>query len=261
MKKLLLLGLAIAALTSVAATCVIRNASVTSIGGDAHYAAEMDNETEADILNHRFRVAFIEDGQVVANVVVDGCLRSLQSGSSNFFSADSNEDEDNVDTAVSRLEGPFSFGEVANGNLTITDVEVTRDGDLLRVTGTITNDDNDDLEDVRACAVVYNEDGQIIVVQRDNDSPDLDEDQNYGFSIDVTVPDDADEVDHVSVWADALNGNQPTQPEGSEDHDVDVCTTPTATPTGTLTPATSTPTATNTSTAVTPTNTPIPDAC
>ena len=126
MKKLALLALAGISLIFIAATCVIKGATVTVIDGDVWYAAEMENETQADILNHKFAVGFIEGQSAVATKTVDGCLRSLQAGASDFFSANSTLDENDVDTAVSRLVGPLTFGEVVNGDIAFSNVVVTR---------------------------------------------------------------------------------------------------------------------------------------
>lgn len=258
MKKLAFLAMAVIGLSFMAATCVIKGATVTTIDDDVFYSAEMKNETSADILNHKFAVGFIEGSDAVATKTVDGCLRSLQSGNSNFFSANSGLAKNDVDTAVSRLVGPLTFGQVVNGDLSFSNVVVTRDQEDLVVTGKITNDDNDDLEDVRVCAVVRSNNGDVTRAERDNDTYDLKSDASANFSLSFKVPDDDNEVDTVDLWADATNKDKSgdvTEPQSDLDNNVDECdatNTPTKTATGT--PATSTPT--NTATTVPPTNTP-----
>ena len=258
MKKWAILALGIAALASIAATCRITNISLTEVDDDMHFGAEMVNETEADILNHRYRVAFTDNSNgIAANVVVDGCLRSLQSGASDYFSADSNKSDSQVKAALARLEGPLTFGQVVNGDLVISNVSAVRNGETLVVTGTVTNDDNDDLEDARVCIVVLNDSGNVVVVQRDNDNYDLDAGAAANFSVTLTVPNDVDDVEHVHVLVDATNTDEDdrvTEPQSRENVNVH-----TATPTVTGTPPTSTPTATATAThTATPTATPTP---
>jgi hypothetical protein len=248
MKKLLVTGvLAVAALASIAATCVVRNVSLEEIDGDAIYGAELKNETTVDFLGHRFVVAFLDDDlDVIETRTVNGCLRSLQANTSNFYSATYSDDPDDVEVALSRiaLDGSLEVGQTAPGDLELSDVEAVRDGETLTVTGTITSDESDDLEDVRACVVVYNEDGGVLRVQRDAETFDMEDGDSNGFTIEVTVPDDDELVDHVSVWVDGINVDEddtPSEPVGKEDVDVDIAeATPTPTATATAT-ATATP--------------------
>jgi hypothetical protein len=264
MKKLALLAIAGLGLVFMAQTCVILGATVVTVDDTDRYSAEMKNETAADILNHKFAVGFIEGGQAVATETVDGCLRSLQSGESNFFTADSDLEDDEVDTAVSRLVGPLTFGQVAEGDISFSNLDATfnEDTELVRVTGRITNDGNDELNNVRVCAVVRNDDGAITMVQHDNNEYDgFQEDDTQDFSVDVNVTDDADDADTVDVWVDGHNeddGDKPTEPQSDLDNEIDVCE-----PTSTSTPVTNTATATNTPTTTpTATNTPtLPNAC
>jgi hypothetical protein len=242
MKKLALLAMAGISLAFIAATCVIKGATVTVIDGDVWYAAEMENETQADILKHKFAVGFIEGRNAVATKTVDGCLRSLQGGASDFFSASSGRVKNDVDTAVSRLVGPITFGKVVNGDIAFSNVVVTRNGKLLRVTGKITNNDNDDLDDARVCVVVRNADGDITVTKRDNDTYNLNSNGAAYFSVDVTVPDDSSHVKKVDLWTDATNadeGGGVTAPESKLANSVTTCAataTPTKTKTNTPTP-------------------------
>jgi hypothetical protein len=260
MKKLLFLAvLGAFGLAVVAAKCTLTGVTITEIDGEMWYSAEMEYEGPPNILNHKFAVGFIEGQSAVATKTVDGCLRSLQSGNSNFFSANSGLEEDEVDTAVSRLVGPITFGDTVEADLDFSNINVTRDEEQLRVTGRITNNDSDDLSDVRVCVVVRNDDGDITVVDTGSEV-DLDSDEFDDFTIDVTVPDDDDANATVDLWADAENGDDITDPVSDLENDVEDCVANTATPTGTL-PATNTPVPTNTGTVTaTPTATP-DDAC
>ncbi len=269
MKKLAFLTMAAASIVFMAATCVIVGATVTEIDGDMHYAAEMQNETTANMLNHKFAVGFISaSNELATSKTVDGCLRSLQAGASNFYSADSNLSKTQVKTALTRLVGPLTFGTTTNGKITFSNIVITRNGDLLRVTGRITNTDVDDMLDVRACLVVRNTADDIVVTQRDNNLLDILGGAFANFSVDVTVPDSTSTVKTVDIWADALNkddSNQVTEPKSKLNNTVSVCAatnTPTNTPTATNTVVatntpTNTPTATPTFTPAAPTNTPI----
>lgn len=272
MKKLAVLILGIAGLTAFAGTCVVQNTKLTEIDGDKVLAGEIKNETDVDFLAHKILVAFLdEDNNLLQTKSVDGCLRSLQSGTSDFFAAASTEDPDDVEKTLQRLDfAGLKVGETVNGELNYSNIEITRNGETLVVTGTITNDDADDLEDVRVCVVVKDEDGDILTVQRDNNTYDLDSDADADFSITINVVDDEDEVATVDLWADAINvdeDDQVTTPQGDENKDVDVCDDPTNTPTSTNTPGPGTATATPVTPTATPTgtltatNTPVDTAC
>jgi hypothetical protein len=247
----------------IAAKCTLKGATVTEIDGDIYYSAEMEYTDGPNILNHKFAVGFIKGSSAAKSLTVDGCLHSLQSGASNFFSANSGLSDSQVDTAVSRLVGPLTFGDVVNGDITFSNVDVTRDNETLIVNGRIKNDDNDDLENLRVCVVVRNNDGDITVVDVDNNEYDLNPDDTQNFSVEVTVPDDTSDVDKVDLWIDGTNadeGDDVTEPQGDDDHDVEVC--PSNSPTNVPT-TTATATATNTGTpTVVPTATPtLTDAC
>lgn len=250
-KRLAVLVLGIAALSAFAGTCVIKNTSLTEVNGKDHFGGEIRNETGANFLAHKVVVAFLDkNNNLLETKTVDGCLRSLQANSSDFFSAKSTKDPDDVTKTLSRIDFPsLRVGDVVNGDLSLTDVDAVRDGETLTVTGTIESNENDDLENVRVCVVVYNDDNQVVVVQRDDDDYDMQDNDTQAFSVDVTVPDDDNDVDHVSVWVDATNADEddtPTEPQVEDDIDVTEATS-TPTSTGTATPtATNTPTATPT---------------
>ena len=267
MKKLAVLILGIAGLSAFAGTCVVKNTKLSEVNGDPVLSGEIRNETDADFLAHKILVAFLDDNNnVLQTKSVDGCLRSLQSGTSDFFAATSNEDPADVDKTLQRLDfAGLKVGQTVDGDLNFeNDMKITRNGDKLVVTGTITNDDSDDLGDVRVCAVMRDNDGAVLNVVRD-DVSDLDSDESGAYSVTVNVEDGSD-VETVDLWADAINVDKddaPTNPVSDLDNSsIGGCSTSTPTPTGTL-PATNTPTNTpgaGTATA-TPTKTPVADAC
>jgi hypothetical protein len=266
MKKFAVLLFAVVGLAAFAGTCVIRAERVTDVDGDTFYGAEMLNDSGANILNHRFIVAFLDDdGNVLDTKTVDGCLRSLQNGAVNYFSAQSNEDPDDVEVGLSRLSGPLTFGEVSEGDLELSDIEVTRNGDQLTVTGTLTNNGNDEVFEAQVCVIVRDDSsgsGRVQRVQLDNNEYDVAEDEDIDFSITTTVNEDEDLTDRIDVVADALDeDDNPVEPVIEDDIDVEECpdaATSTPTSTGTTTPTnTAVPTSTGTITAV-PTSTPDP---
>ena len=258
MKKIAVLVLALASLAAFAGTCVVRNVGQTEIDGDLVYGAEMHNETGVNILQHRFLVGFIGDnGEVLATKNAVQCTRTLSANGSNFYSADSNLDPDDVDVVLSRMvvDSGLKIGTALDSDLKLTNVKAIRDGKDLRVTGNVKNDGNDDYEDVIICAVVFNNDDDVVVVQLATKF-NLNHDANKDFSIVIPVTTKDNDSDHVSVYADAENAdedNDLVEPVSKTGVDAVDCTANTATPTGTI-PATNT--ATPTTTPVTPTATP-----
>lgn len=267
MKKLVVLVFVLAGLSAFAATCVIRNVGETEIGGDLVYGAEMRNELGLNILNHRFLVGFIdEDGEVINTKNATQCSRTMQANASNYYSADSGVDPDDVDVVLSRMviDSGLKLGTALSSDLEITNVTAVRVGNDVRVTGKITNDGNDDYEDVIVCIVVFNDQDDVVIVALE-DKFDLDSDDSQDFSVTVKVTNDDDDTDRVLVVADAENAdedNQFTKPV-SVGKDVVDCTAATATPTGSATnTSTATPTFTPTGTiTATATKTPNPAAC
>jgi hypothetical protein len=233
--------LGIVALTAIAATCTVQNASLTKIGDHDTFGGELHNDSGVDILSHRIRVAFLNSNNAVVETrTVEGCLRSLQDGTENFFSVASALGAGDTNVALARManleEDPgFKIGGVVQGNVEVSGVTVTRTATSIVITGTIKNTDGDALDDPAACVVVYNDDDQVVVVGRDVLS-DLAVDASGAFEVTLTVPDNADTVDHVDIWVDGLEGGTPTGPEASKGHAVTVVATTTPTPTNTSTP-------------------------
>jgi hypothetical protein len=234
-------------LAAMAQTCVVTNESLTTIDNHDAFAGELQNDSGVDILQHRYRIAFLNsNGAVVQSFTVDGCLRSLPDGGSDFFSATSSLPDESTTIALARLanlaEDPdFKVGTVKEGDIVVSDVTAVRDGGTLTVEGTITNDDNDELEDPVVCAVVWNEDGRVVTTGKDTSIDDLAEGASAEFSIEIDVPDDSDLVDEVDVWADGLEDDVPVEPGSEEDIAVTVADAGTPTATNTAAP-TATPT-------------------
>jgi hypothetical protein len=224
---------------AIAQTCFVTNEALTEFDDRDTFAGELVNDSGVDILQHRFRIAFVNaNGAVVESFTVDGCLRSVQDGKSDFFSQRSNQPANVTEIGLARLanfdEDPdFTIGQVANGDIEITDAAAERDGDTLTVTGTITNNDNDTLEAPAVCAVVYNDDDRVVTTAKDTTIDDLDEGASAQFSIEFTVPDDDDDVARVDVWSDGLEDDVPVEP--ASDGNIDLTVVPTATPTETPT--------------------------
>jgi hypothetical protein len=251
--------LAAIAVIATAATCVVTHESLTTIGEHDTFAGEMENDSGVDILNHRFRVAFLNaNGAVVETVTIEGCLRSLQDGGSDFFSVASRLPADTTRIGLARLanlaEDPaFKVGQVEESDIVVNDVTAVRTGTTLMVQGTIKNDDDDTLEDPVACAVVWNDSNRIITTRKVSNIDDLAAGASAQFTIAIPVPDDAKLVHEVDVWADGLEDDDPVEPSSLGDVVVTVIPpTSTATPTVTGTPATATATTTPTATATPP---------
>jgi len=243
-----------------AQTCIVTNEDLTEINGHNSYGAELHNDSGVNILHHEFRVSFVNNTNTIVEFLpVDGCLRSLQNGTSDFYSATSSLPADRSVVGLSRManyeEDPdFLVGDVVPADFTISGVAASRSGETLAVSGTITNNESDVLEAPVACAVVYNNDGRVVTTGKSAELNDLSDGEADTFALTVPVPDDSSQVDHVDIWVDGLNEGTPVKPGSSVNHNVAIGTpTATSTATSTGTPATST----STSTPI-PTNTPGP---
>lgn len=270
MKKWLALGvLGIAALSAFAGTCVVTNTRLTTIGNNKVFAGQLKNETGANFLQHNFLVAFIDsNNNLVETKSVEGCLRSLQTNQTNYFSATSTSNASGINAALSRLalDGTLKAGETADGDLTFSNLRIRRQGNQVKVSGTLKNNDNDELFLPRVCVVVKDVNDNVLIVAKTSNLGNLSDNEAVDFNLTLTALDDANAVDNVSVFADGLEGGTggtPISPEADENNTVTICgtptNTPTHTPTGTATNTpepTITPTATNSPTA--PTSTPTP---
>lgn len=273
-KKLLAIGLlgAMGALF-LAATCTVINTRYTTINGKDVFAGELRNDSGVNILNHKYRVAFIDSSNnLVEAKTVDGCVRSVKNGESNYFSARANASDSSTSFAISRManlaEDPtFKVGDQASSNITIPTLSIRRDGDNLRVTGSIKNNASAKLYKPNVCVVVWDDTNKVLIVQVDTTINDLIQNatDTFDVSIDLTgIASISNAVDHVDIGVDGLDGSSsgtPVRPFWDRNNSVTVCGTPTNTPTNTPTTptntATTTATATSTPTATaTPTGTP-----
>jgi hypothetical protein len=241
-------GLVLVVAVATAQTCRLTNISLTSIDGHDTFAGEIENDSGVDILFHKFRVTFLNSNlAIVETRTVDGCLRSLQQGSSDYFAVASTLPDNSTTVGLARLaniaEDPdFELGETEPSDIAITGVVAERTGGTLAVDGTITNHHDEVLEDPVACAVVFDEDGRVVTIARDTGIADLAAGGGSDtFSMSLDVPDDAELVDQVEVWADGLEDDVPVEPSFAEDVTIGLTPTPTAS-------TTSTPTATPTAT-------------
>lgn len=262
MKRLFIGGMLLAGVIAFAGTCTLQHYQLTKIGTHDTYAGEIHNDTGTNFLQHKIVVAFVDsNGAVVDTQTVTPCLRSLQNGAYSFFSAASTEPAANTSIGLAKLQLGSSLivGDAATGNVTLSNVVLTRYGTSLHVRGTLKNVDSTTLTEPNVCAVAYTSAGKVVVVGQDLTIPDLAHNASDTFDIRVAVPDSSSTVDHVDVWADGLKDDVPIVPESDLDNTVTVCTpTVTATPTGTNTATptnTPTPIPTETSTA---TNTTVP---
>lgn len=242
MKRILAAAvLGCAGLAAIAASCVVENHRLTTFDNHDTFAGDLRNDSGVNILNHKFQVAFVNsNGAVVEQFMVDGCLRSLQTGASDFFSATSTRPDESTTLAVARLanlaEDPdFEVGTTRDGELTFSNVTAARVGEVLTVAGTVTNDDAD-LDDPAVCVVVRDEDGLAVTTGKDDSLGDLDEGASAVFSVTLAVPGDSDLVDHVDIWADGLENGVPTDPESKEEVEVGVTLPSTPAPAPTSTP-------------------------
>jgi hypothetical protein len=250
-KFLVLAVLALAGFAALGATCRVVNLSFEEINDRDVFGGELVNESGVDVLDHKIRVSFLDnDGNVVEVQTVEGCLRSLPNNGSNPFSARATTGAGNTFVALARManlaEDPdFRVGEATPSDITIDDVTVTRDGDEVTVTGTIINNDNDEIFDVVVCAVLRggdDDDSPVIVTGKDTTLEDLDEDDTDTFSITLGLPEnDPEDATHVDIHVDALDeDDNPVVPDSLLTQPIEDAATPeptnTATPTATPTP-------------------------
>ena len=273
MKKLLIVSALLAA-TAVAATCTVINVTLTTIGANDTFGGELKNDSGVNILEHNILVAFFNGSnelQETKNATV--CLRSLPNGKSNYFSARSNRPAADTVNGLARLnfDALFKVGNVAIGNVTISNLRFVRNGTSLTVDGTIRNNDATKLTDPAVCVVVFNTSDSVILVGRNDGIADLNQNSSSNFTLNLTVPDSSSVVDRVDVFVDGFKNDIPIEPKSQINNPVSVCAA-TAVPPATRTPrgqtsrATKTPVATKTPAPLTATppatftSTPVPTA-
>ncbi len=276
-KKLIIAAVfGIAALAAFAGTCTITRISLVNTDGTHKtFAGQLDNTSGVNILQHNFVVAFLDSGNnVVQTTTVAGCTRSIQDGKSGFFSATSSLPAAQTVVGLARIafDSTFKVGPVAAGDVSISNIVVTRTGASLVVTGKIKNNAASTLVSPAACIVVRDVSGNVLITGKDGSLSDLAQNASATFSATITVPNDTT-ARSVDIWADGLDGSAsgaPINPQSALGFNVGcaaaaTATSTPATPTNTATPTvTGTPPATNTATATstgtatnTPTNTPV----
>lgn len=253
-KRIVVAGLMLAGILGFAGTCTITHISLTKIGTHKTFAGEIHNDSGANILKHNVIVAFLNSSNTVIDTkTVTPCLRSLQAGSVDYFSATSSQPQADTVVGLARInfDSTFKVGTAESIDASFSNVKATRNGTDLTVTGTLKNLDATKLESPNVCIVVYDSSGDVIIVDIDDTLSDLAKNAVDTFSVTVTVPDSTSTVDHVDIHADGEHDGVPTTSEDKADVSITNCAdatdTPTRTPTGTAT-ATATLTATPTST-------------
>jgi len=252
-KKFLAAGLVVAGLLAFAGTCTIQNVSLTKIGSHDVFAGELHNDSGANFLGHKIVVAFLDSsGAVVDTKTVTPCLRTLQNGEADFFSVASSASSSSTSVGLARLalDSTLKVGDAETGDGTISNVVIQReDGDtVLHISGTFKNTDSTKLTEPTVCAVVYSSDNKVVLVGKDESLNDLAHNASDTFSMDLTVIDDSDIIDHVDFYVDGFKDDVPIAPISDLNNSVCLCT-PTRTPTTPTVTQTPTPTATATATA------------
>jgi hypothetical protein len=262
----------LAGVMAFAGTCVVKNVSLTKIDGHDVFAGELHNDSGANFLGHKILVAFLDSsGTVVETKNAPTCLRTLQNGEADFFSVASTKSSSVTSVGLARMliDSSMKVGDAETGDGTFSNIVITRKNETdLKITGTFKNTDDTKLTVPTICAVVYDQDDNVVVVETDDSLSDLSHNATDTFSIEITVIDESDIIDHVDLYADGEKDDVPIAPISDLGNDVDECRTftPTRTATATNTPtgpqktatadaATASSTPTETPTAVdTPTN-------
>ena len=275
MKKLIAAAVfGIAGLAAFAGTCTVTHISLVNTDGTHKtFGGQIDNGSGVNILQHNFSVAFLDSGNnVVETTTVPGCLRSMQDGKSDFFSATSTLAAAQTSVGLARItfDSSFKVGTVAAGDISISNVTVQRTGTSLVVKGKVKNNASHTLVAPGVCVVVRDSSSAVLITNSDTLS-DAAQNVTQNFSVTIKVPNDST-ADSVDIWVDGLDNSSsgaPVAPESALNNSVGVCTatttatatnTPTSTGTNTATPTlTASPTVTPTGTvtpAATSTNTP-----
>ncbi len=219
MKKLAaILAIVGLGLAGFAGTCNLLLTSLTQIGTTDTYAGALQNNTGANFLAHKFKVAFVDiNGNVIdQRTNVSGCLRSWQNGTSDFFSVASIQPAASTAAAIASLDysQPLTGGTTLATSSTVTSVAASLNSTTLTVTGTLRNNDAVTLVQPNVCAVVYNSSGTILVTQMSS-LADLAISTSANFSLSIAVPGSTISSNTVTVWADGLENNIPTTPISS----------------------------------------------
>ncbi len=264
MKKFLVGGLfAVVGLAAFAGTCNVSHVGFNTIGSHDTAAGQVDNNSGVNILEHKFKVAFLNDNNdVVETKTINGCLRSLQDGSSDFFSTAASASAGDTTHSLSRLanfsEDPsFKIGTTTSADLSVTTTNIARTGTSLKVAGTVKNNGDDLITSPAVCMVARDTDGNVLVVGKDDSLDDIDTGVTRTFSVTMTVPSSGTTPKTVDVYVDGIddNNDKVIEPQSDLDNTVKTCgtatTTATANATETSAAATSSSTPTDTATSTT----------
>lgn len=243
-KKLIVAAVfGLAGLAAFAGTCTISNLSlVNTDGSHKTFGGQLNNNSGVNILQHNYLVAFIDgNNNLVETTTVEGCLRSVQDGKADFFSATSTQPASNTMVGLARMvfDSSFKVGTVAAGDVTITVTGVTRNGSSLAVSGTIRNNATNTLVEPDVCVVVRDASDNVLIVKKETGISDITHNATQSFSVTITVPNDTT-AHTADVWVDGLDGSSsgaPIAPESDLNNSVVI-----GTPTPTGTPVTATPT-------------------
>lgn len=284
MKKLIMTAVfGLAGLAAFAGTCTITHISLVATDG-AHktFAGQLDNTSGANILQHNFIVAFLDAGNnIVETKTVSGCLRSVQDGRTDFFSATSTNAASGISTGLARIsfDSDFKVGATSTQDVTISGVTAKRTSGTspatLTVRGTVKNNSSTTLFQPNVCVVIRTSAGDVLITALLTTPPNLTQNATATFVATITVPNDST-ASTADIWVDGEDSaGNPTSPQSQTGTTVSACPgtstatntavgtatntgTSTVTNTATFTPtATVTPTSTSTNTPVnTPTNVP-----
>jgi len=243
MKRLLVLALAITGI--LAAGCIVRFGTFDD--DTNQFVGLASNLSNVDVVAASVQVDFLNrSGAIVYTENVSPCTRTLQKhmDSPVEATAPSSIDARTTEETVR----PLTFGHKAVADLDVDEdvIEITITDGETRITGSI--DANEDLENVHVCAALFDDDGNVIAVDRDfSTTPgDIDDNDTGTFDVSIDTGDiDVDDIDQFELWFDAIADNDVTAPVVVGPDDIPGTATATPTATGTPTP-TSTPTITPT---------------
>jgi hypothetical protein len=203
--------------------CAVLSTQLTWFAAGQTYAGEAHNYTGASVLSHDIDVQWLDaSGNVLRTDHVQGCLRSLAPGNSDFFEATAPPD---LDWAGVRavLSPRLSFGEAPESGLLIRETSADRVGATLNVSVRLDLTDADFLSSPRACVVVRNAAGNVIRVATAELPPLTGSPQTAHLSVSVPYTGRLT----VEVWADALLHGSPALPVSSPPIVVDTPAAPT----------------------------------
>ncbi len=254
-RRWMLIGLpALIIIAFAASGCFVLGGRLFVRGSDSVFVGMARNAlANVQAVDTDVEVKFYDGDELLATRIVRICTRTLQSDDGKAeapFEAvlRNNKRADRVET---RVLVRLPLGKKVVPDLEYQNVNVAWIGSNFVITGEIFNDDNEDFEDVKVCAAVVDDDGNVLRVGSD-EIGDIDENEEATFEI--TVPRDSAAED-VKLWVDAeTTRGDVTRPVTRTATVPSKTATPTSTPTNTATP-TVTPTPTDTPT---PSATPTP---